>query len=218
MLIIDLSNANTVTANGFALMRAAGIMGAFLKVSEGATYDDAQFRLREQVAERSQLHVGGYHYARPDRNTPREEAEHFLRRYPPVSNDQRALKAVLDMEAPQAAKLRRRLITWSREWNAIVHQALGHWPLFYSYPAYIADTMAMTSADKPIGGGLWLASYGRNDGREHPYLVPPPWRRAVAHQFTSAALVPGVAGHVDLSSFTRLAPLLAHAAPLPHGV
>lgn len=213
MLIVDLSNANTVTPNGFALMRAAGVVGAWLKVSEGVTYDDAQFKLREQVAERSQLHVGGYHYARPDRNTPREEAEHFLRRYPPSHNDQGALRAVLDMEAPKAAPLGRKLIQWSRDWNGIVHRALGHWPLFYSYPSYIVDTMRMQSGDKPIGGGLWLASYGRNDGREHPFLIPPPWRHALAHQFTSRATLPGVVGKVDLSSAAALAPLLSHTPP-----
>jgi hypothetical protein len=63
---------------------------------------------------------------------------------------------------------------------------------------------------RPIGAGLWLASYARNDGTDHGAAVPPPWRSYVAHQFSSNCLVSGCGGRVDLSHARRLRPLLAH--------
>lgn len=215
MLLADLSNVNRITAGGFAVMRAAGVAGVWLKETEGLTYDDSQARLREQLAEYADLHVGAYHYARPDHNSPADEANHFLRRYTPAHNDSRALRVALDLEETAAAPLGRRLIEWARDWNRRVHAELGHWPLFYSNPGYITFAMGMRASDPPVGGGLWLSLFGRNDGREHPYTIPPPWSHLLAHQFTSRGRLPGVAGDVDLTFARALAPLLAHPSQDP---
>jgi lysozyme len=209
LILIDLSSANTIGGDSYKLIRAAGVTGAWLKVSEGRTFNDRGFQLREPLAEYAGLRVGGYHYARPDNNTPHEEANHFLTLYR-HHDDRRALKTALDMEAPEAYHLGRKLIDWAREWNRRVHAELGHWPLFYSYPDYITGAMKMTSGDKPVGGGLWIASYSRNNGVLHPVSVPKPWRNAVCHQFTSHGRMAGVAGYVDLNTAARIGPLLAH--------
>jgi GH25 family lysozyme M1 (1,4-beta-N-acetylmuramidase) len=42
----------------------------------------------------------------------------------------------------------------------------------FHYPSYITDHVR---PDRPIGAGLWLASYGRDDGTDHDAIVPPPW-------------------------------------------
>jgi lysozyme len=207
VLLIDISNNNAVTPTAFPLLKAARIEGAWLKSSEGHTFDDRFFAQREQIAERAGLRVGAYHFANPGTNTPAEEAQHFLAVYR-GHDDRRALKVVLDMERP--GDRGRWLIDWARRWNHVVHDALGHWPLFYSSSDYITSHMGMTRADRPIGGGLWLAAYGRDDGVEHPFTVPAPWQRAVAHQFSSKGRVPGVVGNCDVTAAPRLRPLLAH--------
>jgi GH25 family lysozyme M1 (1,4-beta-N-acetylmuramidase) len=99
---------------------------------------------------------------------------------------------MLDLEDGHAGP---ELVEWARAFNHAVHAELGVFPLFYSYASYIA---AMRPA-KPIGTGLWLASYGRNDGRDHGAAVPKPWRHYLLHQFSSRCRVQGCAGLVDLS-------------------
>jgi GH25 family lysozyme M1 (1,4-beta-N-acetylmuramidase) len=60
----------------------------------------------------------------------------------------------------------------------------------------------------PIGSGLWLASYGPNDGKRHRYVVPAPWRVAVLHQYTSRGRIGGIYP-LDLNYAAKLQPLFA---------
>lgn len=200
MLFVDVSNVNgDVDWNAVA---KAGIHGAFVKATEGATFDDWRFPLHRARAAKAGVHVGAYHFARPDHNDPITEARHFAR----IVGKLRAgeLRPVLDFETP-AHLSPEQMAAWARAWNHEVQRLLGVWPLFYSYPAFVA---AMRP-DRTIGAGFWLASYGVNDGREHWYSVPTPWKRIVAHQFTSNGHVPGIASRVDVSSVAKLQPLLA---------
>jgi len=97
--------------------------------------------------------------------------------------------------------------TGARLFNGVVHEKLGVWPLFYSYP----DFIARMKLAKTIGDGLWLSSYSRNDGTEHPYMVPRPWHKVAPHQFTSAGTLSGVKVRVDLSHTPHpIGSLLAH--------
>src|SRR5262249_35936809 len=43
-----------------------------------------------------------------------------------------------------------------------------------------------------VGSGLWLAASARNDGVEHPFTVPAPWRRPLMHRFSSRCRVVGL--------------------------
>lgn len=202
MLIADLSsNQGSVD---FARLKRAGIKGVWLKATEGRTWDDPAFSSRAAAARRHGLRVGGYHFARPDLNSAESEAAHFARVLGKVGR--RDLRPVLDFEQ-KSDLLPSRLERWARDFNQEFRRRNGLLPAFYSYPSYIEREIRPA---KPIGNGLWLASYSRNDGKEHPYVVPAPWRRVIAHQFTSNAAVAGVPGHVDLSQAKRLNGVLAH--------
>lgn len=201
VLIIDLSsNQGSVD---FARLRRAGVQGAWLKVTEGRTWDDPDWEERARAARKAGLRVGGYHYARPDLNGSKVEAAHFAARLGKIGR--RDLRPVLDFEHPTSI-LPSHLERWARDWNQAFREHTGVAPAFYSYPAYITAIRP----SKPIGNGLWLASYSRNDGRVHPYAVPAPWRKAIAHQFSSRCRVAGVPGYVDLSQAPRLRGVLAH--------
>lgn len=198
-LVVDLSNVNGPV--DWAAIRRAGISAAYLKATEGVTFDDGLYESHRRDAAREGIRTGAYHFARPDRNPAADEADHFAAVVDHV--DRRDLRPALDLETPAAGV---DLEVWARAWNRRVRELLGVGPLFYSFPAFIT-ALRLTRA---IGYGLWLAAFGRDDGDEHPFTVPAPWRRAVLHQFTSRARLAGVPGLVDLSNAPTLRPLLAH--------
>jgi len=204
--IADLSSNNGPV--DYARLHGAGIVGTLEKASEGRTFNDPTFARRARRALSAGLFVGAYHFARPDHNDPEHEARHFvdvvhslyLGRSRPAT-----LRPVLDFEAEGARRLGgAHLTAWARAWNRVVKHELGIGPLFYSYPDYIAHMRPPW----PIGDGLWLASYGRNDGRDHGLIVPRPWKHYLLHQFSSRCRVGGVHGFCDLSHAPKLWPLL----------
>lgn len=177
-----------------------GITLAFLKATEGSTYTDPTFARNRRQAEALGIRVGAYAFARPGQSTPEAQAAHFcsivwkLRR--------RELRPVLDLETGGTAGVEE----FARAFVRHVKRTLGVGPLLYSYPSFLADLRL----SRTIGDGLWLASYGRNDGQDHGADVPKPWRKWVAHQYTSNGHAPGIAERLDFSHAPRLRPLLAH--------
>lgn len=174
---------------------------AYLKASEGTTWVDPDFGKNRKAANAAGVHVGAYHFARYD--NPVAEAKHFASVVQHVAKAD--LKPVLDLETKVPEGYNGAV--WARHFNAAVIKELGQIPMFYSYAPYIEEL----KASKPIGNGLWLAAYGRNDGKEYPVFTPLPWKRFVAHQFTSNGTVPGIKGKVDVSDAKKgLRSLLAH--------
>jgi lysozyme len=196
--IIDLSSNNGSV--DWHRLKHAGVDGAMLKASEGVTWNDPTFNQRRKDAQTANLHVGAYHYARPHENDPVMEANHFCNIVGHLAPGD--ILPALDLEEGSGSP---DFFYWIVKFNHRVEQKLGRYPLFYSYPAYIAQLKLA----RPVGSGLWLASYGRDDGKDYGAVVPAPWKRWLMHQFTSNATVGGVPGHADLSHASSLAPLLA---------
>jgi lysozyme len=190
MLVVDLSNNNAGPVD-FVRVRAHGVGGVYLKCTEGVTFADRFFADWRRQAQVAGLRTGAYHFARPDNNGPEAEAEWFVAHLPKLTA--KDWRPCLDFETHPADA------DWARTFNQAVHAAIDVLPLFYTYWSFAAELHANT----PIGAGLWLAAYGRNNGAEHPTVVPSPWKSSVGHQFTSNARVAGIPGRVDLSNFTR---------------
>jgi lysozyme len=213
-LILDVSSYQG-TGIDWKRVKHAGFAGVFVKATEGAGYVNPSFRAQASGARAAGLRVGFYHFARPDtpHGAPFEAAQFAAAT---ARHRTRAdLRPVLDFErwaanlpfaVPGPDFTAQGLVGWARQWMQEVKSRTGDGPMFYSGLAFI-ERLAPT---KPIGYGLWLAAYGSNDGTEHPYRVPKPWKRAVLHQFTSQGRVPGVPGKVDVSRGRSLRPLLAH--------
>lgn len=207
MLILDVSNNNSEP--NWQQIRHQGINAVWLKASEGTGFVDRTFRERRAAANRAGLHVGAYHFARPDEGSAAEQARLFCEVVGKIGRHD--LRPALDFES--ASQLSPgALDRWAREWNVAVRHTTGVLPLFYSYSAYVE----MLRPAFPIGAALWLASYSRNDGSEHPYMVPFPWKKVAAHQFTSNCHITGCSAPVDMSNANKLRPLLAH--PVKHAV
>jgi lysozyme len=191
MLIIDVSSHNAEP--DWKKLRAGGVGGVIIKASEGAHYIHPNFQTWRKSANAAGLRVGAYHFARPDKNNgavgAEAEAAHFVAAVSKVNRTD--IRPTLDFETAPPDE------GWARDWNAVVKKGLGVGPLFYSYPAFIKEMRA----SKPIGYGLWLASFSVNDGHEHSYLVPKPWKKALIHQYTSNGHVYGEQGRIDIDSF-----------------
>ncbi len=177
-----------------------GIKGAYIKLSEGATFDARESYTHARKAEAAGIPYGFYHFARPDNNSPETEVEHVLRR---MKGHKPQLKLVLDFEQGHS---KAQYGDWAHQFSQLIRKRLGYFPIFYSYGPYI-EGMRLS---KPVGSGLWLAAYGRNDGREHPCNVPSPWKHMIMHQYSSTCRVPGCAGLVDLSNARSLESLRVH--------
>ena len=202
MLLVDLSGRNWRVINSrrhFERLRTARVRGAFIKATEGATFVNERYRVYRRWALDVGMLVGPYHYAYPSGDDAQEEAEHFIRTVRRLDQ----LRPVLDLEI-DPGDLRTKLTPWSRSWNQAVVTGLGSEPLFYSYPYFIRYVRPRS----PIGFGLWLASYGANDGKRHPYVVPAPWKEAVLHQYTSRGRIGGIYP-LDLDHTDKLRRLLA---------
>lgn len=195
-LMIDLSNNNfggdprkVSSVKWSVLKEDHGAQEVAIKLTEGVTYNDPCAATIRHQAQRAGLRTCFYHFAHGD--APAAEADHFCAHLPYIN----ALddRCQLDFENPKLPE------TWAREFNQRVKHNIGVIPGLYSYSALLNALKAKT----PIGDGLWIANYGRNDGKEHPVAVPPPWAMIVAHQFTSRATVVGVPFPVDLSHVLR---------------
>jgi lysozyme len=197
--MIDLSN-NNGTGHDFNRAYQAGQHRLYLKVTEGSEFVDSTYRGLRVAAQAAGFHVGGYHFAR-GLASPTEEADHFLRHLRFDRHGPHALVPCLDLEY-RIPGPSRRLANWAIEWLRQVHTATGVHPIIYGSPYYL---QACEFPHPPAA--LWLAAYGRDDGKEHPYTIPHPWRTVAAHQYADNATVPGIRGRCDISRVLDFAAL-----------
>jgi lysozyme len=186
--MIDLSNNNGVN-HDYARALASGHHRVYFKASESVNFTDRVFPLEGARAHRAGFRVGAYHFAHGT-HSPREEFDHFVSCLHGLAFKLQ-LRPALDLEysSPRAS-----LGAWALEWLHLCRRQLGCEGIVYGSGPYLE---ACKFKRKP--GGLWLASYGRDDGFEHPYHVPAPWKTVAAHQYSSQARVPGIRGRCDIS-------------------
>lgn len=181
-------------------VKQSGITLAFVKATEGASFTDPRFDANRREAEALGIRLGAYLFASPGASSPSAQADHFAKVVGTLRR--RELRPVIDLETGRPSQTE----GFARELTQAILKRLHCTPLLYSYQAYLS-AMGLR---RPIGGGLWLASYSRNDGRDYGADVPKPWKHWVAHQFTSKGHAAGIAGSVDVSHAPKLRPLLAH--------
>src|SRR5436190_6849314 len=112
-------------------VRQAGFDFAILKATEGRTFDDERFVANRRGAKAAGLVVGAYHFARPDNNTPQQEAAHFLRVYQPQQGE---LLPALDWETDPPTG------SWALAFLRAVEQAIGTPPMLYTFPDFLRRT------------------------------------------------------------------------------
>jgi GH25 family lysozyme M1 (1,4-beta-N-acetylmuramidase) len=190
----DFSDNNAGRVN-WKEIYASGTRRIYLKRggSEGraASFADPTFVPRLNAARKVGLEVGPYYFHEPRRHSPKEEMDAVLGLL--AHHHPKLLPLAMDVEWGTADKAAG---AWVWEFATLWKHHVGHLPIFYSYYSFAQDLeLPDAAAEMP----LWLAGYGRDDGKEYPYTVPHPWRRATAHQYTTKARVRGITGTVDLT-------------------
>lgn len=204
LTLLDLSNNNP--APDFGAVKRGGAFGVLMKVSEGQTFTDPTWPTRASLARRAGLHVGGYHFARPHVGSASSEAHLFASHMGRVQR--KDLHPALDLETNDGHLSPAELFTWVQEFQRAVRKLTGARCLLYSSSSFVAEQGWKRTPG--TGAGLWLAAYGPNDGTDHGATAPAPWRRIVAHQYTSVGHWLGCEGHVDLSHARSRRKVLAH--------
>lgn len=108
-----------------------GVVFAYIKASEGATFNDPRFSRNWFAADQAGILRGAYHFFSPCRSG-KVQAENFIRVVPPDTN---ALPAVIDAEQMRPCRDRPSLPNLAAEITVfldIVEKAFGKRPIIYT--------------------------------------------------------------------------------------
>jgi lysozyme len=169
------------------LVAAFGCRFAFTKATEDVDYVNPTFEYNWAQIQRVGLVRGAYHFARPERNRPREEVVHFLSHTHFEGHDM----PVLDLESGEGD-----LHDWCLSWLLHCQSVSGRKALLYSGPHFMQTHNLCAPDIAAAAGGLWLAAYADRK----PY-VPQGWREVTFWQFTDKEVLPGISGGVDCNIY-----------------
>lgn len=119
-----------------------------IKATEGKTYNDPKFKHNIQICEERNISLGFYHYARPERNQPIDEAKHFLDKVAPYIG-----KAIFALDWEEEAL--KYPVLWAKKWLDYIYAQTGVKPLIYCSAWYTNELASIRAADY----GLWVAHY-----------------------------------------------------------
>jgi len=221
MIVPDISDFQT----GFDIeaFADAGAEFIILKASEGGTYLSRRMPGWRDRAHAKGLVVGLYHFLRA--NSTDVEVANFLGAI--GGNLRPGEVAICDWEYPQAPAPPA-TADQAQAWLERVEGATGRRPMLYSYAPFLAARPTAALSRWP----LWIAAYGANDGRQHPWPNTDRWDpfeagpgvypfefRTIGWQYTSTGAVAGYGGQLDVSRFdlspADLAQLSGSTPPVP---
>lgn len=182
-------------------VKADGYTFAWAKSTEGMTYTDPMFLTNMENGLDANVIMGAYHFARPDNNTPQEDAANFLNIASAYIGNG-FLPPVLDLENPYSGGqtilltdmfTSEELSNWAQAWMAEVETQTGISPFIYingNYANYLNSSLTEY--------GLWFAQPDEN-------LSPPvnigTWEDWKFKQYSWWGDISGIQGDVDLNIF-----------------
>ena len=187
---IDVSNNNGQV--DWARVARAGIAFAYIKSTEGVTFDDEWYARNRAAAAKAGIPASAYHFARPGNNAPEDEVQHFLTVAAPRLGE---LLPAIDLEHSAANPKDRAVsvanrIKWVRRFNQLMEKEIGAKPVMYLNPDYGHN--ALKGGDFSAHP-LWLAHYSAKPD------VPGAWKNYAIWQFSERGSVDGVGGDVDMN-------------------
>ena len=192
------------------LVRGDGIHFAFIKATEGDTYQDDTFPKNWKDAKSVGILRGAYQFFHPNID-PKKQADLFIQ-YVQKTNDLGELPPVLDLEVTDHQS-NQTIISRAKTWLDRVEQQLGKRPLIYSSPGFLMYKFSVVGGGPPDWAkdyDLWLANY-----EPSPWL-PPGWPKWTFWQYSKAGIINGINASVDLDWFNgTLEELFDYAGAAP---
>jgi GH25 family lysozyme M1 (1,4-beta-N-acetylmuramidase) len=177
----------------------AGKRFAFMKATEGKTYDDPTYPTNRTNANGAGLRIGAYHFARPgtDVGDATIEADHFIATAKWAPGD---LRPVLDLEQSGGMSVTA-LQTWVRTFLDRIYATKRVRAVIYVSPAFWSKYMGNSTWFAANGYDvLWIAHWTTAAG---PTTPAGNWggHGWTFWQYTSDGSVPGIVGRVDLDRY-----------------
>jgi lysozyme len=169
-------------------VRQAGVLFAFIRVSDGKTTADPKFAYNWSGAKRVGVLRGAYQYFRPEESAI-AQADLLIAA---IRRDPGELPPVIDVEL-DGGKTPAQLAARIRTWVERVRAQLRVEPIVYTGPDFWRERAG--GADL-TSQPLWLAHYTQSCP-----TVPSPWTHWTFWQHTDRGAVPGIEGAVDLNLF-----------------
>jgi len=187
---IDVSHYNGVI--DWQKVAGSGVKFAYIKCTDGATFQDPMFVKNRVAARLAGLKVGSYHFLRP--GVTAGQLNGFLSRICGATDD---LPPCLDVELPGPLPV--------LECAQRIAQELKRVPLIY--------TNHEIGRNLPSGVDvypLWIAAYKETDSDHELPNILPPWEDWAFWQYADKGSVAGIEGSVDLDWFNGDAAEFAH--------
>lgn len=188
---IDLSHHNGEV--DWKKVKQSKVAFAFIKATEGVTYNDTEFADNWRGAQKVGIRHGAYHFFSPHESV-HKQVNHFLSSI--KHQHKGSLPPVLDVEDQsqwrglshkQSAD---KVLTWLHA----VHKHTGVIPIIYMSPSFAQDVLGN---DKRLAHyPLWIAHY---DTRKPD--IPQPFKHYSFWQFSEKSHLKGVSGQVDGNYF-----------------
>lgn len=177
-----------------------GIRWAYMKATEGTTYEDPRFDSNYINSYNAGLIRGAYHFGRPDVSGGAAQARHFVNNGGNWSADGKTLPPVLDIEyAPSGDSCyglsHSQMVNWIRDFSNTVKSLSGRYPVFYT----TLDWWRSCTGNNGSFGDtnpLWIARWASSPG-----TLPNGWGFWTFWQYTSTGRVSGISGDVDRNVF-----------------
>lgn len=179
---IDISHWNTKKEN-CAFSNEDFII---IKASQGDNYIDPQFYNNMKIALENKMLCGAYHFFSLSKD-PYKQAKHFVKT---VNDYIGRVILVLDWEGEATSGG----VELAEKFLSCVYNLTGVKPLIYM------DFNTLKSYDwnsVSKNNGLWLAKYGKNDGKCYKLPSVSPWKVCAIHQFTSKGSSIDLLSYVD---------------------
>ena len=185
---MDLGNVLEKSKTDFVLVKA----------TEGRSFIDGYCDKFFQTTRMKQKQVGFYHFARPENNSAKEEAEFF---YKHTKDYFCKGIPVLDWESSG-----KRNVAWAKKWLDYIFEWSGVRPVIYMSESVVNAYNWSSVAN--AGYGLWVAKY-RDYAVDYNYDMSTAgkapsvkwWKFYMMWQWTSSGRVTGYTGNLDCNIF-----------------
>ncbi|KAJ7665935.1 glycoside hydrolase family 25 protein [Mycena polygramma] len=174
----------------WATVKANGVSFAYIKATEGTTFQDPSFSSKYSGATTAGLIRGAYHFAHPDSSTGAAQANYFLAHGGGWSADGITLPGALDIEYnPSGAECyglsAAAMVSWISDFSSTYHAATSRYPVIYSTTDWWT-TCTGNSAAFAANNPLWIAHYSSTIG-----TLPAGWSFATFWQYADSGPNPG---------------------------